>query len=77
MFKSISIIKLIVTFYDYEIWQLDVKITFLNDKLGEDMYMVQPQSFEDPNHNTKICKLQRVIYGLKQVSRNWNKRFDE
>ena len=39
--------------------------------------MVQPQGFEDPNNVNKVCKLQRSIYGLKQASRSWNKRFDE
>ncbi|GJR51114.1 retrotransposon protein, putative, ty1-copia subclass [Tanacetum coccineum] len=41
------------------------------------IYMVQPEGFVDPNHPRKVCKLQRSIYGLKQASRSWNKRFDE
>ncbi|GJT50725.1 putative RNA-directed DNA polymerase [Tanacetum coccineum] len=64
-------------FYDYEIWQIDVKTTFLNGRLDEDIYMVQPEGFVDPKHPRKVCKLQRSIYGLKQASRSWNKRFDE
>src|SRR5664279_5779036 len=39
--------------------------------------MVQPQGFEDPKYGSKVCKLRRSIYGLKQASRSWNKRFDE
>ncbi|GJU05934.1 retrotransposon protein, putative, ty1-copia subclass [Tanacetum coccineum] len=38
---------------------------------------VQPEGFIDPKHHRKVCKLQRSIYGLKQASRSWNKRFDE
>jgi hypothetical protein len=77
MFKSIRIMIAIAAFHDYEIWQLDVKTAFLNGKLDEDVYMIQPQGFEDPNNSEKVCKLEKAIYGLKQASRSWNKRFDE
>lgn len=77
MFKSVRIMLAIAAYYDYEIWQMDVKTAFLNGKMDEDVYMIQPQGFEDPNNVNKVCKLQRSIYGLKQASRSWNKRFDE
>ena len=35
----------IATFHDYEIWKMDVKTAFLNGKLAEDVYMVQPEGF--------------------------------
>ncbi|GJS09785.1 retrotransposon protein, putative, ty1-copia subclass [Tanacetum coccineum] len=75
--RAIRILISIAAFYDYEIWQMDVKTAFLNGYLDEDIYMVQPEGFVDPNHPRKVCKLQRSIYGLKQASRSWNKRFDE
>ncbi|GJV49986.1 retrotransposon protein, putative, ty1-copia subclass [Tanacetum coccineum] len=75
--RAIRILISIAAFYDYEIWQMDVKTAFLNGHLDEDIYMVQPEGFVDPKHPRKVCKLQRSIYGLKQASRSWNKRFDE
>ncbi|GJS76850.1 retrotransposon protein, putative, ty1-copia subclass [Tanacetum coccineum] len=39
-------------------------------------FVGEPEGFVDPNHPRKVCKLQRSIYGLKQASRSWNKRFD-
>ncbi|GKC09422.1 retrotransposon protein, putative, ty1-copia subclass [Tanacetum coccineum] len=75
--KAIRILISIAAFYDYEIWKMDVKTAFLNGYLDEDIYMVQPEGFVDPNHPRKVCKLQRSIYGRKQASRSWNKRFDE
>ncbi|KAG8485713.1 hypothetical protein CXB51_019040 [Gossypium anomalum] len=47
MFKSIWILLVIAAFHDYEIWQMDVKTTFLNGKLEEDVYMTQPEGFVD------------------------------
>nr|GEW72344.1 retrotransposon protein, putative, Ty1-copia subclass [Tanacetum cinerariifolium] len=75
--RAIRILISITAFYDYEIWKMDVKTAFLNGYLDEDMYMVQPEGFVNPNHLRKVCKLQRSIYGLKQASRSWNKRFDK
>ncbi|GJU82815.1 retrotransposon protein, putative, ty1-copia subclass [Tanacetum coccineum] len=50
---AIRILISIVAFYDYEIWQMDVKIASLNGHLDEDIYMVQPEGFVDPKHPKK------------------------
>jgi len=56
---------------------MDVKTTFLNGNLEEDVYMIQPKGSIDPNNARKICKLKKSIYALKQASRSWNICFDE
>ena len=60
----------------YEIWQMDVKTTFLNGFLKEELYMMQ-QGFVNPKGANKVCKLQQSIYGLVQASPSWNLHFDE
>ncbi|KAD2393217.1 hypothetical protein E3N88_40194 [Mikania micrantha] len=77
MLKSIRILFAIAAYYDYEIWQMDVKTAFLNGYLEEDVHMEQPEGFVDPKHPNKVCKLKKSIYGLKQASRSWNHRFDD
>ncbi|KAK1608614.1 hypothetical protein QYE76_032287 [Lolium multiflorum] len=75
--KSVRILLAIAAFFDYEIWQMDVKTAFLNGDIEEELYMVQPKGFVDPKNADMVCKLQRSIYGLKQASRSWNRRFDK
>ena len=55
---------------------MDVKTTFLNGNLYEDVYMTQPEGFT-PKDDSKVCKLQKSIYELKQASKSWSIRFDE
>lgn len=55
---------------------MNVKIVFTNGDLEEHVYMTQPESFVDPKNASKVYKFQRSVYGLKQASRSWNKRFD-
>ena len=43
MLKSVQIMLAIAAFYDYEIWKMDVKTTFLNGFLKEELYMMQPE----------------------------------
>ncbi|KAL0433651.1 UNVERIFIED_CONTAM: putative mitochondrial protein [Sesamum latifolium] len=77
MAKSIRILLAIAAWYDYEIWQMDVKTAFLNGFVEEEIFMDQPEGFTAVGEEQKVCHLQRSIYGLKQASRSWNTRFDE
>ena len=45
MIKSIKILLSIAAYYDYEIWKIGVKTTFLNGYLEENIYMLQPDGF--------------------------------
>ncbi|KAL0404089.1 UNVERIFIED_CONTAM: Retrovirus-related Pol polyprotein from transposon TNT 1-94 [Sesamum radiatum] len=77
MAKSIQILLAIAAWYDYEIWQMDVKTAFLNGFVEEEIFMDQPEGFTTVGEEQKVCRLQRSIYGLKQASRSWNTCFDE
>ncbi|GJR94220.1 retrovirus-related pol polyprotein from transposon TNT 1-94 [Tanacetum coccineum] len=53
------------------VYQMDVKTTFLNGILREEVYVSQPDRFvdlENPNH---VYKLKKALYGLKQAPRVW------
>ncbi|KAK1664315.1 hypothetical protein QYE76_052474 [Lolium multiflorum] len=51
--KSVRILLAIAAFFDYEIWQMDVKTAFLNGDIEEELYMVQPKGFVDPKNADK------------------------
>ena len=57
MLKSVRFMLAIAAFYDYEIWQMDVKTAFLNGFPKEELYMMQPEGFVDPKGANKVGKL--------------------
>ena len=71
MLKSIQILLAIAAHYDYEVWQMDVKTAFLNGYIEENIFIEQPKGFES-EESSRVCKINRSIYGLKQASRSWN-----
>ena len=46
---------------------MDVKTTFLNGDLKEDVYMDHPEGFAIKGQEQKVCKLVKYLYGLKQA----------
>ncbi|GJW12685.1 retrovirus-related pol polyprotein from transposon TNT 1-94 [Tanacetum coccineum] len=53
------------------IYQMDVKTTFLNGELKEEVYVCQPEGFVDPDHPIHVYRLKKALYGLKQAPRAW------
>ncbi|GJX17444.1 zinc finger, CCHC-type containing protein, partial [Tanacetum coccineum] len=76
----ISTIRLLIamaSIHSLIIHQMDVKTTFLNGKLEEEVYMNQPQGFIMPGNENKVCKLIKSLYGLKQAPKQWHQKFNE
>ena len=67
----------LVAHFDFELHQMDVKVTFLNGRLEEEVYMKQPEGFFSSNSEHLVYKLNKFIYGLKQASRQWYLNFHE
>nr|GEX84783.1 retrovirus-related Pol polyprotein from transposon TNT 1-94 [Tanacetum cinerariifolium] len=51
------------------IFQMDVKTTFLNGELKEEVYVSQPKGFVDHDNPSHVYKLKKALYGLKQAPR--------
>eukprot|EP00253_Pinus_taeda_P026336 PITA_26336 len=60
----------------FKIYQMDVKSTFLNGELKEEVYMEQPEGFDLTARKDLVCKLKKALYGLKQAPRAWYARLD-
>nr|GEV20089.1 retrovirus-related Pol polyprotein from transposon TNT 1-94 [Tanacetum cinerariifolium] len=53
------------------VYQMDVKTTFLNGNLQEEVYVSQPNGFVDPDNPNHVYKLKKALYRLKQAPRAW------
>ena len=68
-YSSIRAVISIVAEMGWKIHQMDMKTTFLNGHLQEEVYLEQPQGFEIHGRDSHACRLKKDLYGLKQASR--------
>ena len=63
----IRIVLEIVTLRNLEVYQMDVKITFLTGDLDEEIYIEKLEGFSALGQEKKVCKLVKSLYELKQA----------
>jgi hypothetical protein len=67
--NSIRTILIFVAVEYLHLEQLYVKTTFLHGDLEEEIYMQQPQGYEVKGKEYLVCRLKKILYGLKQARR--------
>ena len=60
----------------WRIHQMDVKTTFLNGAIEEEVHIEQLQGFEVHGRGSHVCRLKKALYGFKQAPRDWYSRID-
>jgi hypothetical protein len=75
-YTSIRTIIALATKMKWKLHQMDVKTTFLNGVIEEEVYIEKPQGFEVEYRRSHVCRLKKALYGLKQAPRSWYGRID-
>ncbi|GKA03497.1 reverse transcriptase domain-containing protein [Tanacetum coccineum] len=63
----IKMILAIAALRNWEVHQMNVKMTFLNGDLKKVLYMNQPEGFMAPRLESKVCRLVKSLYGLRKA----------
>ncbi|GJU32467.1 retrovirus-related pol polyprotein from transposon TNT 1-94 [Tanacetum coccineum] len=67
--EAVRIFIAYAAYKSFPIYQMDVKTSFLNGPLKEEVYVAQPKGFVDPYHPEQVYLLRKALYGLKQAPR--------
>ena len=75
--ESVRILLALACHLKFKLYQMDVKIAFLNGFLKEDVYVAQPKGFIDSNFPYHVLYVKKALYGLKQALRAWYDRLTQ
>jgi hypothetical protein len=76
-YTSIGVVIYLASIMGWRIHQMNVKTTFINGVIEEQVYIEQPLGFAVHGRESHVCRLKKALYGLKQAPRAWYSRIDE
>lgn len=74
--EAIKMFLVFIVYKDFTFYQMDIKSTFLNGKLEEEVYIEQLDGFQLGKDSNLVWKLKKALYGLKQEPQAWYSRLD-
>jgi len=75
--EAIRLFLAYATYKKFKVYQMDVKSTFLNGELEEEVYIEQTKGFPLIDDKGIVYKLKKALYALKQAPRTWYARLDK
>ena len=69
---TLRIILALAAIHNLHLWSVNVLNAYLNGKMDCDVYMEQPEGFEQGDHKETVCLLKKALYGTKQGGNRWN-----
>jgi hypothetical protein len=60
----------------WKLHHMNVKTTFLNGEIKEEVYIEQPEGFVIHNEKSHVCRLKKALYGLNQAPCAWYEKMD-
>ena len=75
--ETIRMVIALAASKNWEIHHLDVKTAFLHGELKEEVYVTQPEGFVIKGEETKVYRLHKALYGLRQAPRAWNVKLNQ
>nr|GFB45121.1 hypothetical protein [Tanacetum cinerariifolium] len=69
--EAIRLFLSYASFMGFTVYQMDVKSAFLYGTIDEEVYVMQPHGFQDPEFPARVYKVEKAMYGLHQAPRVW------
>nr|GEX46863.1 putative ribonuclease H-like domain-containing protein [Tanacetum cinerariifolium] len=69
--EAIRLFLAYASFMGFTVYQMDAKSAFLYGTLDEEVYVMQPPGFQDPEFLARVYKVEKAMYGLHQSHRAW------
>nr|GEW64773.1 retrovirus-related Pol polyprotein from transposon TNT 1-94 [Tanacetum cinerariifolium] len=69
--EAIRLFLAYASYMGFTVYQMDVKSAFLYVTIDEEVYVMQPSRFQDPEFLHRVYKVEKAMYGLHQAPRAW------